>query len=107
MLKISFLTAALLMTSGAYADSEFECEESALNYITSIFNTPYSEYPDSQLKAGDLKVISRRPEGDGAEAYEYYTVAVKDSNERFDLKLYIEGIGSPCPLVSYKAYYSK
>lgn len=100
MKTITMLLLAFIATN-AQAEQVFNCEKSAVNYILHIASAPYLESA-WRLKESDLALVSRRALGDGAEAYEQYIYRRKDSNEIYQLMLYVQEIGGVCPLEKFE-----
>ncbi len=89
-----------LATPHSLAEAEPNCQESAIDYITSIASAPYLG-SGSEVTEKDLELVSRAFEGDGAEAYERYQFRNIQTNEIYALLLYVQEIGGVCPLEKY------
>lgn len=92
---------SLLAAAQAAFAAEFNCEESARQYIVNIASAPYLAHGES-ISEKSLKLVSRRATGDGAESYEHFVFRRTDSNETYSLKLYVEEIGGVCPLEGFR-----
>ena len=100
-MKIAVAAILTLVSTGALASPDYNCEKSAVHYITSIASAPYVAHGDS-VKEKDLQQVLKRKDGDGAESYETFVYKRVDSNEIYTLRLYVEEIGGVCPLQSFK-----
>lgn len=95
-----FLT---LIAQPAFASGTpaLECEQSAIQWAATIASAPYVADGESVL-ASDLQVLSGKSLGDGAESYESFVIARKDSNEIYQLTVYRQETNDVCPLEKFE-----